>query len=135
MNEPDKFAADFETGFNAAFGVEPEAGTGLDLSSIMGIAAQMGEHIADAQRKAEETEIEGSAGSGAVVVVMTGGFALRSVRIDPKVVDPNDVEMLEDLLTAAFRDALGQAESLQAQANPMAGIDLGGLGGLLGGNG
>ena len=72
-----------------------------------------------------------SAGGGLVTVEVDGHMNFRSVSIDPKAIDPDDVSLLEDLVLAALRDA---AEQLQAgQSGAMGGLDLGGLGGLLGG--
>ncbi|MFL6265463.1 MAG: YbaB/EbfC family nucleoid-associated protein, partial [Actinomycetes bacterium] len=77
-----------------------------------------------------EQVVEGQSGGGVVKVSVTGSGEFRSVKIDPKAVDPDDVEMLEDLVLAAIHDAMGQVSDLSQQA--MGGLDLGGLGGLLG---
>ena len=76
-----------------------------------------------AQRELGETLIEGKAGGGAVTVVMTGTQDLRSVTIAKDAVDPQDVETLQDLVLAAFNDALTKSKELAAQR----------LGGLTGG--
>ncbi len=95
----------------------------------------MQQHVAAAHRQAAETVVAGSAGGGAVRVEVTGGMDFQSVVIDSSVVDPSDIEMLQDLVLAALRDAVEAAQSLQADALAEAGLGggLGGLQGLLGG--
>jgi DNA-binding YbaB/EbfC family protein len=86
---------------------------------------------------ANET-VEGTAGGGVVRATMSGDGALRGISIDPDVVDPTDVETLEDLVVAAVHEAMRKAKALQAERLGAAtgGLDLdalmGGLGGLLG---
>jgi DNA-binding YbaB/EbfC family protein len=98
---------------------------GFDPQALLSQALEMQQRLAAAQDEAASETIEGSAGGGAVKIVMTGGGDVTSVRIDPKVVDPQDVEMLEDLVLAALHDAAAKAAAL-AQAN---------LGDLFGGSG
>ena len=69
--------------------------------------------------------VEGHAGGGVVKVEVTGGGEFLSVTIDPQVVDPAEVEMLQDLVLAALRDASSRIADLQQEA--MGGLDLGGL--------
>ena len=103
-------------------------GGGLpDLGGLMEQAQQM---MANAQQAAEEI-VEGSAGGGVVKVQVDGALNFHSVFIDPSVVDPDDVEMLSDLVLAALRDAGTQLQ--EGQSGAMGGVDLGDLGGLLGG--
>jgi len=105
-----------------------DAGGGMpDLGGLM---AQAQEMMASAQEAAAEI-VEGSAGGGMVKVQIDGGFNFHSVTINPAVVDPTDVDMLQDLVLAALRDAATQIQDGQADA--MGGLDLGDLGGLLGG--
>jgi len=91
-----------------------------------------------AQDALANTLVEGTAGGGLVKATVTGDGELRRISIDPSVVDPNDVETLEDLVRAAVLDAMRQAKELQAQKLGAAtgGLDLdsmlGGFGGLLG---
>lgn len=99
-----------------------------DLGSLMEQAQQM---LAGAQEAAAEI-VEGSSGGGMVKVEIDGNFNVHSVAIDPSVVDPNEVEMLNDLVLAALRDASSQLQDSQSDA--MGGLDIGGLGGLLGGS-
>lgn len=98
-----------------------------DLGGLMEQAQQM---MASAQQAAEEI-VEGSAGGGVVKVQVDGALNFHAVHIDPSVVDPDDVDMLADLVLAALRDAGSQLQEGQSAA--MGGLDLGGLGGLLGG--
>lgn len=103
------------------------AGGMPDLGGLMEQAQAM---LAGAQEAAAEV-VEGSSGGGMVKIEVDGNFTVHSVSIDPSVVDPNDVEMLNDLVLAALRDASSQLQ--ESQSDAMGGMDLGGLGGLLGG--
>jgi len=98
-----------------------------DLGGLMEQAQQM---LAGAQQAAEEI-VEGSSGGGKVKIEVDGGFNFHSVKIDPAVVNADDVEMLNDLVLAALRDASTQLQD--AQSDAMGGMDMGGLGGMLGG--
>jgi DNA-binding YbaB/EbfC family protein len=80
---------------------------------MMAQLAQMQERLMKAQAELAEKKAEGSAGGGAINVVITGGLKVESIKIDREVVDPDDVEMLEDLLTAALNEVLGKVQSLQ----------------------
>ena len=90
--------------------------------------------MAAAQDALADATVEGSAGGGMVKVVVTGAGDVQAVRITPDVVDPDDVEMLEDLVLAAVNDGLRRAQELAAEkmGGITGGLDLGGLGGLLG---
>ena len=105
-----------------------------DMSALLAQAQQMAEQLTARQAEAQETEVEGHSGGGAVKIRMTGGGQFLSVKIEPSAVDPDDVEMLEDLILAALNDAVAAAGQL-VQAPELGGLDLGsmGLGGLLGG--
>ena len=81
---------------------------------------QLQGQIAKAQQEMEETTIEASAGGGAVSVVMTAHPKMKSITIEPEVVDSDDVEMLQDLIMAAVNEALEQIRATQMQQ--MAGI-------------
>ena len=103
-----------------------------DMSALLKQAQKMQEQMMEARAAAEEAEIEGQSGGGVVKVRVNGAMEFLSVSIDPSVVDPDDVGMLEDLVLAAIRDAVGKAGAVSEQA--MGGLDLGGLGsGLFGG--
>lgn len=68
-----------------------------------------------AQEQLAEQQVEGTAGGGAVSITLTGGMTVQALKIDPEVVDPNDIEMLEDLVTAAVNEALQKVQALQMQ--------------------
>lgn len=96
-------------------------GGGMNMQQMMKQAQKMQADLQKAQEELENTEVEGSAG-GMVTVTMNGKKKLLSVSIKPEAVDPDDVEMLEDLLTAAFNDALEKAEELSKELSPMGGM-------------
>jgi DNA-binding YbaB/EbfC family protein len=105
---------------------------GLDFGALLEQASNMQAQLLAAQQQAQEQAVTGAAGGGVVKVEVTGAFEFRSVTIDPKAVDPDDVEMLQDLVLAALHDAVEQVQELQAGSLDLGGMD---LGGLLGGNG
>jgi hypothetical protein len=76
-----------------------------NISQIMKQAKAMQEKMAEAQKKVEETEVEGSSGGGVVKVIMDGKYNLKKINIDPNLVDKDEVEVLEDLVVAAINDA------------------------------
>ncbi len=100
-----------------------------DMRQIMQQAQQMQEQLAKAQAELAERRFEGSAGGGMVRATVTGGPELVEIRISPEVVDANDVEMLEDLVIAAVRQAMEAAvEAASSQLGDLAGgLDVGGL--------
>ena len=104
------------------------------LNQMMRQMQKMQADMAAAQDALAEAVVEGSAGGGMVKATATGAGELQGVSISPDVVDPEDVEMLEDLVVAAVSDALRRAQELQAErmGAVTGGMDLGGLGGLLG---
>lgn len=105
---------------------------GIDFGSLLEQAQQVQQNLMAAQAQAAEQQVTGAAGGGAVKVTVTGGMEFMSVQIAPSAVDPDDVEMLQDLVLAALHDASAQVALLNQ--NAMGGLgDLGGLGGLLGG--
>lgn len=107
--------------------------TDFDMNGILAQAQAMQQQLLEAQAEAASQEIEVQVGGGMVKIVVTGGLEFRSISIDPKVVDPSDVEMLEDLVLAAIHDAIEQAQALSQAA--LGGLDLSSLGPLgLGGS-
>jgi nucleoid-associated protein EbfC len=100
-----------------------------DMNELLQQAMAMQQQLMEAQAQAAEQVVMGAAGGGKVRISMAGTGEVLSVAIDPEVVDPTDVEILEDLVLAAFRDALAKVQDIQSQA--MGGLP-GGLGGLLG---
>jgi len=103
--------------------------------------SKMQEDMAKAQAELEERVAKGTAGGGVVSVEITGAYTVQSLKIDPDAVDPADVTMLEDLISAAVNDALTQVQGFHAEQSAAltGGLDLGalGLGGMpgLGGGG
>ena len=99
-----------------------------NLQQIMKQAQKMQEQMLAAQEELAGAEVTGHAGNGLVTATVTGSGDLTSVTIDPKVVDPDDVETLQDLVVAAVRDASRQAQELAAQKMGPLAEGLGGLG-------
>lgn len=98
---------------------------GGNMGQLMKQAQAMQKKLQEAQGKLAEEEVTGSAGGGMVEVVLKGNKTPVSVSIKPEAVDPDDVEMLEDLILAAFNDALSQAEKLSNELmGPLAGSGL-----------
>ena len=106
---------------------------GGDISNLLQAAQDMQAELVNAQSQAADTPVEGVAGGGAVRIEATAGLEFRAVHLRPDAVDPEDVEMLEDLVLAALRDVISQANQVQADALGDLG-DLGGLGGMLPGS-
>ena len=102
------------------------AATMPDLSELLGQAMKMQQEIQVAQQEAASQIVEGVSGGGVVRVTATGAGEVTHVKIDPKVVDPSDVEMLEDLILAAIHDAAMKAAELSQEA--MGGLSFDGLG-------
>lgn len=97
-------------------------GGGMNMQQMMKQAKAMQEQMAKAQEELEETEIEGSAGGGMVTVVMNGKKRLMSVSIKPEAADPDDVEMLEDLILAAYNEAFEKADREEKEKLPFSGM-------------
>lgn len=110
-------------------------GEGLDLQALLGQMQDLTQRLTDAQAEAADEVIEGTSGGGKVRVTMTGAGELEAVHIDPSVVDPDDVELLEDLLVVAFRDAMERAaeQASQRMSGGLGALFGGGLGDLFGG--
>ena len=97
-----------------------------NIAGLMKQAQQMQQKMADMQAKLDATEMEGVAGAGLVRVTLSGKGALKSVKIDPKLIDPAEAEMLEDLITAAHADAKSKLDAMMESEtkNAMGGISL-----------
>jgi DNA-binding YbaB/EbfC family protein len=80
---------------------------GMNMKMIQ----QMQNRLEKIQRELAETVVEGTAGGGVVKVQVTGAREFHGIKIDPSAVDPDDVEMLEDLITAAVQDAMARASA------------------------
>ena len=92
----------------------------MNIQKMMQQAQQMQENL---QKQLREATVEATAGGGMVTVVMNGVKEIQRLRIDPEVVSPDDVEMLQDLIMAAVSDAQRRADELASQR----------MGGMMGG--
>jgi nucleoid-associated protein EbfC len=99
---------------------------GPNLNQLLKQAQQMQAEMAKAQEQLKNETVEASAGGGMVKVTMTGDMQLREITISPEAIDPEDPDLLQDMVTAAVNEALRSAQELAA--NRMGGIT-GGLGG------
>lgn len=107
---------------------------GFDLGGLLAQAQNMQQQLLETQARVASQRVEGQSGGGVVRVGVTGGFEFTSVRIDPDAVDPADVDMLQDLVLAAIRDAVAKVNELNQDAMQAMGGGLGGaFGGALGG--
>jgi nucleoid-associated protein EbfC len=118
-----------------------------NLQKMLQQAQEMMAAQQQAQESLKDERVEASAGGGMVKVVMTGDLRVETLSIEPDAVDPEDVEMLQDLVVAAVNEAIRSGQELQERKlggaggggegfDPMSALDaLGGLGGLGGGGG
>ncbi len=86
-----------------------------NIGQLMKHAQEMQSKMGEMQEKLAETEVDGASGGGMVQVVMSAKGELKKLKIDPSLVTPSDVEMLEDLIVAACADAKGKAEAYMAE--------------------
>lgn len=107
-------------GFPGGFG-------GGNMANLMKQAQKMQKDMEKMQAELQEKNVEASAGGGAVSVVVSGKKELKEITIKPEVVDPDDVEMLQDLVMAAINEALRKADEM---VNGEMGRITGGMGGL-----
>lgn len=105
---------------------EPRDEAVFDLGDLLAQAQDMQQQLLEAQAAVASRVVEGQAGGGVVKVQVTGALDFQSVLIDPSAVDPNDVEMLQDLVLAAIREAVARVNELNSEA-------LGGFSGAVGG--
>ena len=99
----------------------------MDLDKMMQQAQKMQEDMLAAQESLKDEVVDASAGGGMVTVQVTGDLVVKSITIDPQAVDPEDVELLQDMVLAAVNEALRSAQELAS--SKLGGI-AGGLGGL-----
>lgn len=93
-----------------------------NISQIMKQAKAMQEKMAEVQKKVEDTEVEGSSGGGAVKIIINGKHIVKKVSIDQKLVDKEEIEVLEDLIVAAFNDAAKKiSENMSNQLGSISG--------------
>lgn len=88
---------------------------GANMNNMMKQMQQMQKKIEDAQKEIEEAEVTATSGGGVIEVVATGKKEIKSIKIDKDVVDPDDVEMLEDMILAGVNEALRMAEELSEE--------------------
>ena len=99
----------------------------FDMNKLMQQAQQMQAQMAKAQEELAHETVEASAGGGMVTVTATGAGEITEIKIDPKAIDPDDPELLEDMVLAAVNEALRSSQSLiEAKLGPA----MGGLSGL-----
>lgn len=110
----------FPGGMGGGFG-------GGNMANLMKQAQKMQKDMEKMQEELKDKTVEATAGGGAVSVVVTGKKELKEIKIKPEVVDPDDVEMLQDLIMAAMNEALRKADEM---ANGDMGRLTGGMGGL-----
>jgi nucleoid-associated protein EbfC len=103
-----------------------------NMNQMLKQVQQMQAEMAKAQEELKNEIVEATAGGGTVTVKMTGELKVTEVRIDPDAVDPDDVELLQDLVLAAFNEAVRSAQELQQRKLGAATGGLGDLGGGLG---
>ena len=107
-------------------------GGGMNMQAMMKQAQKMQESMLKAQEEIAQMESTGTAGGGMVTATVTGTSTLKSIEIKPDVVDPDDIDMLQDLVVAAVNEALKAAsDKSQSQMSAITGGIGGGLGGLL----
>lgn len=102
---------------------------GFDVSALMKQAQQMQKQMVEAQEQLKDEVVEASAGGGLVKVKMGGDLTLREIAIDPEAIDPEEAELLSEMVQAAVNEALRAAQELAG--SKMGGIT-GGLGGIPG---
>ena len=101
---------------------------GMNMQSLMKQAQKMQKKMEEAQEALAEKTVETTSGGGAVKIVITGKKVIKSIKIDPEVVDSDDVEMLEDLILSSVNEAIRQADEY---ANSEMSKVTGGMGGGL----
>ena len=101
---------------------------GPNMNQLLKQAQQMQAEMAKAQEELKNEVVEASAGGGMVKVTMTGDMQLRGIEISPEAVDPEDVDMLQDMVAAAVNEALRSAQELAASKMGQATGGLGDLG-------
>lgn len=93
-----------------------------NLSNMLKEAQKLQTRMAEMQQRLGETEMDGAAGAGLVTVTLNGKGEMRRIKIDPSLADPNEMEMLEDLIVAATNDAKAKIEAhVQGEMQKLAG--------------
>lgn len=102
-------------------------GGGANMQQLMRQAQKMQQQMQEAQDKLDAAEYEAASGGGMVSVKVTGKHELAAITIDPQVVDPDDIEMLQDLIMAAVNEAMRKAEETREAAMSRIAPGMGGL--------
>ena len=108
-----------------AKGFKGGMGGGMNMNNLMKQAQKMQQQMQEAQEALAAQTFEVSSGGGAIKIVITGAKEIKEIKLSPDVVDPQDVEMLEDLLLSAVNEAFRQADEI---ANKEMGKFTGGMG-------
>ena len=103
--------AGYHGGFGGGFG-------GANLNALMRQAQKLQEDMQKQKEQLETTEFSSNIGGGQVELVMFGSKKVKSLKINTQIVDPDDVEMLEDMIVAAYSDCLSQIEKVEAENMP-----------------
>ena len=101
-----------------------------NMNNLMKQAQKMQRQMEEASKEIEEKEITAAAGGGVVEVTVSGKKEITKIKLDPEAVDPDDVEMLEDLIMAATNEALRQMDEYSQQSMSKITGGIGGMGGL-----
>ena len=102
---------------------------GMDMDKLLQQVGQMQEQMEKAQEELANETVEATAGGGMVTVTANGAGEIKAIKIDPKAIDPNDPEVLEDMILAAVNEANRSARALmESKLGGLAGGALGGLG-------
>lgn len=101
----------------------------MNMQGIMKQAQMMQKKMEEAQKKLAESEVTGTSGGGMVKVTLNGKFETKKVEIDKSLVNPEETDILEDLLLAAFNDAQGKVDVMMSEGmkDVTGGLNLGGL--------
>ena len=101
----------------------------MNMQGLMKQAQMMQKKMEEAQKKLAESEVTGSRGGGMVKVPLNGKFEAKKVEIDKSLVNPEETDILEDLLLAAFNDAQGKVDAMMSDGmkDITGGLNLGGL--------
>ena len=103
---------------------------GMDMDKLLQQVGQMQEQMQKAQDELEQETVESSAGGGMITVTANGAGEIKQIKIEPKAIDPEDPELLQDMVLAAVNEGLRSAQELAANkmGGLTGGLDLGGLG-------
>ena len=109
----------------------PGMGMPGNMNNLMKQAQKMQKQMEEQQKALEEKEFTATAGGGAVEITMSGKKVITKVKLAEEVVDPDDIEMLEDLIMAAANEAIRQVDDANAAVMSKLTGGMGGLGGIL----